>query len=162
MKLSAITERAQKIRLDGGSFMKKSMMMFVMLGLILAAVPVFADPPPRCDFKIYFCHKSYDSFMAPGADVDVFDGDDGSHVWATYENHGFNSGQYMDAHCNHGTCDITMFQPGEREWKHDYCGNLWIRFVDDYDLRIYTSEPTDCCAHEGFSPINICWEKKNP
>ena len=133
-----------------------------LVALVLAAVPAQADPPPRCDFKIYFCYQTWDAKFSPDCNIDVFDGDDGSHVWATYENHGFNAGRYMDAHCNHGNCDITVYQPGEREWKHDYCGNLWIRFEDAYDVRIYTSEPTDCCTHEGFAPLYSCWDKKNP
>ena len=74
----------------------------------------------------------------------------------------FKEGYYMDAHCNHTTCDTTPFQVGEREWKHDYCGDLWIQFVGEYDMKIFTSEPAACGTGYHTNQGTNVWTEKHP
>jgi hypothetical protein len=116
--------------------MKKSiLMMFVVLTMILAAVPVQADPPPsNCKMKVHNCMtdggtwNDYDGLI-----VHIYDADDGAHVWAAYENAPVDPGEHADGWCNHKDCDIAIAidHKGSGQdifkWKNNYCGDVSVR-----------------------------------
>ncbi len=139
--------------------MKKPIMMFVMLGLILAAVPAQADPP-TCHFKIYACQTwgpprtPGESEMENRLDVHVFDGVDGAHLFATWEMAHLKgpytgspaiAGQYVEAHCRYSNCDIRIFEPQREKWVHDYCGDISI--VNDGSFSGFTIVAGQACTN---------------